>query len=142
MNAPLASRAAAWNSNTRPKTLPNAVATQKYSGGSKSQGTPATRGTSSSPVTAMPWITPMPTASWVFQGSCPRPGRTKAGAIHTSAAGASGSFRSGGMPPLRSGFLRLGVAALELLDAAGGVQDLGLAGVVRGRLGRHLDLDH
>ena len=36
----------------------------------------------------------------------------------------------------------LGVAALELLDPAGGVDDLLLAGVERVRLGRHLDLHH
>src|SRR4051812_33986346 len=109
---------------------------------------PASLGTRRSPVSAMPWMTPMPTASCVFHGSCPRPGRTNASPIPQSAAGASGSFRSGSMPPktrsgvsFRSGRL-LGVAALELLDASGGIHDLGLAGVVRVRLGRHLDLDH
>src|SRR5881394_2222920 len=97
------------------------------------------RGTSSSPVDAMPCTTPRPTASWVFQGSCPAsPGRMNAAAISASAAGVGGNLSRGSIAPKLLGFL--GVAPLELLDPAGGVHDLGLAGVVRVRLGRDLDL--
>src|SRR5260221_6481496 len=98
-------------------------------------------GTSSSPVAHMLCTMPRPTASCVFQGSCPvRPGRMNAAAIRTSATGAGGSLRRGSIAPVLLGLLR--VAALELLDPAGGVHDLGLAGVERVRLGRDLDLDH
>src|SRR5438874_2877479 len=89
----------------------------------------------------MPCTIERPIRSCVFQGSCPaRPGSTNASAIAASAAGEGGSCRRGSMPQ-RSGLL-LGVAALELLDAAGGVDDLLLAGVERVRFRRHLDLDH
>src|SRR6185436_11121089 len=44
--------------------------------------------------------------------------------------------------PLHLRGLLLAVAALELLDPAGGVHDLLLAGVVRVRFGGDLDLDH
>src|SRR5690349_7248821 len=89
----------------------------------------------------MPWAMPSVIASCDFQGSWPaRPGRRNAAASSASAAGGRGSFRRGSMP--RGLRLLLGVAALELLDPAGGVHDLGLAGVVRVRLRGHLDLDH
>src|SRR6185503_13716516 len=93
---------------------------------------------------------PMPMASCDFHSSWPAsPGRTNASAMSASAVGGSGS-RSGGngrreiISPegllLVRGFL--GVAALELLDPARGVDDLLLAGVERVRLGRDLELHH
>src|SRR6185436_14206468 len=98
---------------------------------------PPTRGTMASPDSAMLCAMLMPIASCVFQGSWPAsPGRTKTSAIAASAAGEGGSWRRGSMPP---GLLALlGVAALELLDPAGGVDDLLLAGVVRVRFRRDL----
>src|SRR5438105_13215327 len=94
---------------------------------------------------------PMPMASCDFHRSCPAsPGRANAIAMSASAAGGSGSRSCGSRPgitdPRRlSGLLfrRLfGIAALELLDAASGIDDLLLAGVEGMRLGGHLDLDH
>src|SRR6266849_7846023 len=86
---------------------------------------------------------PRLTASCVFQGSCPvRPGRTNAAASSASAPGARGHCRRGSMPRGSGGGLLLGVTPLELLDAARGIDDLLLAGVVRVRFRGHLDLDH
>src|SRR5688500_358459 len=79
-------------------------------------------------------------ASCVFHGSWPvRPASTNASASAASAAAEGGSWRRGSMPPGLLGLL--GVAALELLDAARGIDDLLLAGVVRMRFRRDLDLD-
>src|SRR5687767_4746266 len=94
-----------------------------------------------SPESAMLCAMLMPIASCVFHGSWPaRPGSTKASATAASAAVDGGSWRRGSMPPELLGLL--GVAALELLDPAGGVDDLLLTGVVRVRFGGHLDLHH
>src|SRR3989442_164230 len=90
----------------------------------------------------MAYTMPMPIASRDFQGSCPaRPGSTNASARPASHAGGGGRVRRGGMPRRLSGFL-LGVAALELLDAARSVDELVLAGVVGVRFRGHLDLHH
>src|SRR5471032_1311192 len=85
------------------------------------------------------------------QGSCPTsPGATNARAISTRTGWEGGKTRRGSMDPedpfrvfsFRSDGLFLGgVAALELLDPAGGVHDFLLAGVVRMRFRRYLDLD-
>src|SRR3954462_9502659 len=93
---------------------------------------------------------PMPMASCDFHSSWPaRPGRTNASAMSASAVGGSGSRSGGKARPgiiapdgllLVRGFL--GVAALELLDPARGIDDLLLAGIERVRLGRHLELHH
>src|SRR2546421_12720464 len=89
----------------------------------------------------MPCTIERPIRSCVFQGSCPaRPGSTNASAIAASAAGEGGSCRRGSMPQ-RSGLL-LCVAALELLDAAGGGDDLLLAGVELGGFRRHNQTKH
>src|SRR5882724_2542523 len=139
-NAPLASRAAEWKSTTSWNSLPKASATQMYSGASFSQVQEATCGTSRSPLRAMSCTMPMPIASSDFQGSCPaRPGTTNASARPASHAGGGGRVRRGGMPRRLSGFL-LGVAALELLDAARSVDELVLAGVEGVRFRGHLDL--
>src|SRR6267142_2322780 len=88
----------------------------------------------------MSYTMPMPIASSDFQGSCPaRPGTTNASARPASHAGAGGRVRRGGMPRRLSGFL-LGVAALELLNAARSVDELVLAGVEGVRFRGHLDL--
>src|SRR5207249_11245217 len=88
----------------------------------------------------MSYTMPMPSASSDFQGSCPaRPGSTNASARPAIHAGAGGRVRRGGMPRRLSGFL-LGVAALELLDAASSVDELVLAGVGGVRFRGHLDL--
>src|SRR5256884_2630161 len=108
------------------------------------------RGTTMSGATAMPWTTPRPIASCVFHRSwLARPGRMNAAASAASTAGDGGSVSRGSMDPRRppgSSFLfatwLLGVAAPELLDAACGIDELLLAGVVRVGLGGHLDLDH
>src|SRR5688572_21964798 len=90
----------------------------------------------------MPCTMPRPSASCDFHRSCPMPGRTKRTAMRASAAEGSGSARDGSRGGMPRRLLRLlGVAALELLDAARGVDDLLLAGVVRVGLGGDLDLD-
>src|SRR5512132_304629 len=88
------------------------------------------------------------------QGSCPTsPGATKASARTSRTACDGGSCIRGNcrgsipetyqVRPKRSdGRFFLGVAALELLDPAGGVHDLLLAGVVRVRFRGDLHLDH
>src|SRR5687768_93214 len=97
------------------------------------------RGTSSSPLEAIECTMPMPIASCVFHRSCPSPGSRNNAAASASRPVGGGRVSRGSMP---RGLLRLlGVAAFELLDAAGGVDDLLLAGVVRVGLGGDLDLD-
>src|ERR687895_752001 len=105
------------------------------------------RGTSGMPLVAMSCTMPRPMASCVFHRSCPaRPGSANASAMSASVVGVGGRVRRGSIPPkdrvgpLLPGLLR--GAALELLDAAGGVDDLLLAGIERVRLRRHLDLHH
>src|SRR5688500_19535257 len=137
-----ASRAAAWNSRSGRSVLPRARATQWKSGGSYSHSRPEMRGTSRSPLSAMACTMPRPSASFDFQRSCPIPGRTKRTASRASAADGSGSARDGSRGGMPRRLLRLlGVAALDPLDPARGVDDLLLAGVVRVGLGVNLDLD-
>src|SRR5688572_25674834 len=104
-----------------------------------------------SPLRAISCTMPRPMASCDFHRSWPvSPGSTNASATSASTAGENGwvglgRVKRGSITPedlfgLLLGFLR--VAALEFLDAAGGIDDLLLAGVVRVRLGRHLELDH
>src|SRR5512134_4093902 len=112
---------------------------------------PATRGTMNSPLRAISCTMPRPMASCDFHRSCAAsPGSTNASAMNASAAGENGwssrmrakrgSITPEGLFGLLVGFL--GVAALELLDAAGRVDDLLLAGVVRVRFRGHLELHH
>src|SRR6185295_16396952 len=106
------------------------------------------RGTTQSPERCICCTTSMVRTSKARQGSCPtRPGATNASARMISTACEGGKARRGSMAPgaalprkLRGLFLA--VAALEFLDPAGGVHDLLLAGVVRVRFRRDLDLDH
>src|SRR5688500_4307975 len=141
-NSAAASRAAAWNSRSGRSAAPKARATQWKSGGSYIHSRPEMRGTRRSPLVAMPCTMPRPSASCDFHRSCPMPGRTKRTAMRASAAEGSGSARDGSRGGMPRRLLRLlGVAALELLDAARGVDDLLLAGVVRVGLGGDLDLD-
>src|SRR5437870_4951828 len=108
------------------------------------------RGTTMSWLTAMPCTMPRAIASWLFHRSWPaRPGRMNVAARTARTAGDGGSVSRGSMDPRRppgSSFLfatwLLGVAAPELLDAACGIDELLLAGVVRVGLGGDLDLDH
>src|SRR5687767_4301568 len=95
----------------------------------------------------MSFTMPRPMASCVFQRSCPaRPGSANASAISASVVGAGGRARRGSITQkdrlglLLRGLLR--VAALELLDAARGVDDLLLASIEQVRLRRHLDLHY
>src|SRR3954452_17154010 len=98
-------------------------------------------GTSRLPLVAMACTMPRPIASCVFHRSwLASPGTMNSAARRASAALFGGSVIRGSIGPRRLlGFL--GVAALELLDAAGGIDDLLLAGVVRMGLGGDLNLD-
>jgi hypothetical protein len=92
MNTPLASRTASWNASAQPSALAKTSATQGYSGGSSSQGSPATCGTSQSPPSCIWCVISIVITSKVFQGSCPaRPGTTKTSAISASTAKEGGS---------------------------------------------------